>query len=207
MVSAVLPVVAAALAAGVVVVGSAAEAAGVVAPEPDAGRALVPGPGPASAAGSVPVPGPAPVRVPGPVPATWWGWPLTPRPVVLAGFDPPDVVWGAGHRGVDLAAAVDQPVLAPTGGVVSVSGVVVDRGVVVVTTATGLRTTVEPVDGGPPVGTVVSRGDALGHVGAEPGHCAPAACLHWGVRRDDTYLDPLALVGARRVVLLPLRPP
>ena len=27
-------------------------------------------------------------------------------------------------------------------------------------------------------------------------HCAPAACLHWGLIRGETYLDPLTLVGA-----------
>ena len=44
-------------------------------------------------------------------------------------------------------------------------------------------------------------------VAATPGHCAPATCLHWGVLRGETYLDPLVLVGAVRVMLLPLRPP
>ena len=36
-------------------------------------------------------------------------------------------------------------------------------------------------------------------------HCLPAACLHWGLRAGDTYLDPLQLVGGPMPVrLLPL---
>jgi murein DD-endopeptidase MepM/ murein hydrolase activator NlpD len=136
-----------------------------------------------------------------------WTWPLLPRPPVLARFDPPDVRWGSGHRGVDLGAAVGQEVLAPTDGVVTFRGVVVDRGVLVIETAGGLRTTFEPVDSSLTVGTAVAQGLAVGSVAATPGHCAPATCLHWGVLRDETYLDPLVLVGAVRVILLPLRPP
>jgi len=136
-----------------------------------------------------------------------WTWPLRPRPPVVARFDPPDVRWGSGHRGVDLGASVGQPVLAPTDGVVAFRGVVVDRGVLVIATADGLRTTFEPVDSELSVGDPVARGHPIGTIAGTPGHCAPATCLHWGVLSGDTYLDPLALVGAVRVVLLPLYPP
>ncbi len=136
-----------------------------------------------------------------------WTWPLLPRPPVLAPFDPPDVRWDSGHRGVDLGAAVGQEVLAPTAGVVTFHGVVVDRGVLVIETPGGLRTTFEPVDSSLTVGTAVAQGQAVATVATTPGHCAPATCLHWGVLRDETYLDPLVLVGAVRVILLPLRPP
>jgi murein DD-endopeptidase MepM/ murein hydrolase activator NlpD len=136
-----------------------------------------------------------------------WTWPLLPRPPVVARFDAPDVRWGSGHRGVDLAASVGQDVLAPTDGVVSFRGVLVDRGVLVIETAGGLRTTFEPVDSELAVGTPVVQGQRVATVAATPGHCAPATCLHWGVLRGETYLDPLSFVGAVRVVLLPLRPP
>lgn len=96
--------------------------------------------------------------------------------------------------------------LAPTDGTVAFRGVVVDRGVLVLQTATGLRTTFEPVDSELSVGTAVSRGHVIGTVAATPGHCAPATCLHWGVLDGDRYLDPLAFVGAVRVILLPLLP-
>jgi murein DD-endopeptidase MepM/ murein hydrolase activator NlpD len=136
-----------------------------------------------------------------------WTWPLLPRPPVLARFDPPEVRWGTGHRGVDLGARVGQDLVAPTEALVTFSGVVVDRGVLVLQTANGLRTTFEPVEPLVVVGTSVQQGDVVARVAATPGHCAPATCLHWGVLDGERYLDPLALVGVVRVVLLPLRPP
>ena len=185
----------------VVLVGGATDAAGAVAPDPDASGVAMVGAQVGWGAAST---GPS-----GPVvaPLGGWGWPLDPRPAVLARFDPPQETWGAGHRGVDLAAAVGQPVLAPSDGVVTFSSVVVDRGVVVVTAASGLRSSLEPVTGTVPVGTPVARGQRVGQVSPSTGHCAPVTCLHWGVRRGETYLDPLALVAPRRVILLPLRPP
>ncbi|EWT01506.1 peptidase M23 [Intrasporangium oryzae NRRL B-24470] len=134
-----------------------------------------------------------------------WAWPLAPEPDVLARFAAPDPSWLPGHRGVDLAAGVRQVVLSPTAGVVSFSGVLAGRGVVVVAHPGGLRSTFEPVVDGPPVGSPVAAGAPIGMVGPTPGHCAPATCLHWGVLRGRTYLDPLEFVVRAPVVLLPLR--
>lgn len=118
-------------------------------------------------------------------------------------FDPPPRPWLAGHRGVDLVSQVGAPVLAPGGGVVTFAGRVVDRGVVTVDHG-ALRSSLEPVDAGVTVGTRVAAGDQVGVVGADPGHCAPRACLHWGVREGDAYVDPLDLLrGFGPVVLLP----
>ncbi len=182
----------------VLLVGAAAEAEGVVAPEPSVVAADLRPP----TTGVGPRPGAR-----GTVPDGGWTWPLRPHPVVVARFDPPEVVaWGSGHRGVDLAASVGQDVVAPVAGTVTFSGVVVDRGVVVVTTASGLRTTVEPVQGSVRAGAAVTTGEVIGQLRDAPGHCAPGVCLHWGVLRGETYLDPLALLGLRRVVLLPLAP-
>ncbi len=169
--------------------------------------------GPDSAASVAPEAVVAPAAWPGAAtdgviaPRDRWTWPLLPRPPVIATFDAPEVRWGAGHRGVDLGATVGQEVLAPTTGVVTFRGVVVDRGVLVIETVGGLRTTFEPVDSSLTVGTAVTPGQAVASVAAAPGHCAPATCLHWGVLDGERYLDPLALVGAVRVVLLPLLPP
>lgn len=139
-----------------------------------------------------------------PAPATGWAWPLQPAPAVLARFDPPERRWLAGHRGVDLAAAVDQVVRAPTGGRVTYVGVIAGRHVLTVTHASGLRSSFEPVEATLVVGAAVARGDTVGRVTSEPGHCAPATCLHWGVRRAETYVDPLALVFWEPPVLLPV---
>ena len=50
------------------------------------------------------------------------------------------------------------------------------------------------------------RAPARSSAGSAPGgsHCPPQACLHWGWLRGTTYLDPLLLVGAGPVRLLPL---
>ena len=137
-------------------------------------------------------------------PADRWSWPLDPEPEVARRFDPPIRAWTSGHRGVDLAASVGQPVLAPTDGRVSWTGVIAGRAVVVVLHDGGLRSTFEPVAAARPVGTFVTRGEAIGQVTSTPGHCAPRTCLHWGVLRGETYLDPLTFVGRARVILLPL---
>jgi len=160
-------------------------------------------------AGVVPAGDPSSVapngRAVGPAtPSGRWVWPLDPRPAVVRRFDPPDQPWLPGHRGVDLAASVGQSVRAPAEGQVSWTGVVAGRSVVVVSHAGGLRSTFEPVVATVPVGTPIARGEGVGVVSATPGHCTPRTCLHWGVLRGETYLDPLSLVGRARVVLLPV---
>jgi murein DD-endopeptidase MepM/ murein hydrolase activator NlpD len=87
---------------------------------------------------------------------------------------------------------------------VTYAGLLAGREVVVVAHPSGVRSTFEPVAASGPVGSVVARGERVGVVSATAGHCAPQTCVHWGVRRGDTYLDPLAFVGRARVILLPL---
>lgn len=127
---------------------------------------------------------------------------------VLAPFDPPEHDWLPGHRGVDLAAAPAETVRSPAPGVVSFTGPVAGRGVVVVLHDDGLRTSLEPVTASVERGERVTSGSVLGTVqaaeSAAGSHCA-ATCVHWGVRRGERYLDPLALLGDRPpIVLLPL---
>ncbi|HEX6515891.1 MAG TPA: M23 family metallopeptidase [Nocardioidaceae bacterium] len=134
-------------------------------------------------------------------------WPLDPRPDVVAGFSPPATRWGAGHRGVDLAGRAGQTVRAAAGGTVSFAGKIAGRGVVVVDHG-ATRTTYEPVDASVRVGAPVRPGDPIGTLQRFGSHCWPAACLHWGlIEGDATYLDPLTLVGAGPVRLLPLWSP
>lgn len=132
---------------------------------------------------------------------------------VLAPFDPPAQDWLPGHRGVDLAASPGEAVRAPYAGVVTFAGPVAGRGVVVILHDDGLRTSLEPVTGDARPGDRVAPGDVVGTTevpgsdGATAsqhgGHCA-ATCVHWGVRRGDRYVDPLALLGGRPpIVLLP----
>ncbi|MFJ4833176.1 murein hydrolase activator EnvC family protein [Streptomyces sp. NPDC088747] len=124
-------------------------------------------------------------------------WPVGSRPSVLRGWDPPATTYGRGHRGVDLAAGPGTPVRAVAPGRVSFAGPVAGRGVVSVElTGTGtppLRTTYGPVTASVKKGAEVAAGEVLGTVeqGASP---CPTSCLHWGLLRGRTYLDPLSLL-------------
>lgn len=130
-------------------------------------------------------------------------WPLGPAHQVVGGFHPPSSPWGAGHRGVDLLGSPGQEVRAALAGTVTFAGELAGRGVVVVDHG-GRRTTYEPVDPSLPVGAAVAAGAVIGHLQAGMSHCFPRTCLHWGLIRGDTYLDPLTLVGGGPVRLLPL---
>lgn len=130
-------------------------------------------------------------------------WPLDPRPEVVAGFDPPTQPWGPGHRGVDLAGRVGQPVRAALDGTVTWAGPIAGKGVVTVSHGE-TRTTYEPVAASVSVGEPVRAGQQVGVLEVPFSHCFPAACLHWGLLRGETYLDPLSLVGGGPVRLLPL---
>lgn len=153
------------------------------------------GPAPLAAAG-------APVGTAGTADDPVGVWPLRPDPEVVRRFEAPDHAYGPGHRGVDLAATVGQPVLAALGGRVSYAGRVAGRGVVVVDHGT-TRTTYEPVTASAAVGTVVVGGQELGTLELAASHCRPRACLHWGWVEGETYLDPLRLVGGGPVRLVP----
>ena len=133
-----------------------------------------------------------------------WAWPLTPRPAVVHRFVPPATPYGAGHRGVDLAASPGQVVRAVAAGTVTHVGRVAGRGTVTVTHGSGLRSTYEPVTASVRRGQLVARSGVVGSVAAGPSHCSPASCLHLGALRGPAYLDPLRLLGGGRVRLLPL---
>jgi murein DD-endopeptidase MepM/ murein hydrolase activator NlpD len=123
---------------------------------------------------------------------------------VLARFRPPPQRWAAGHRGVDLAAAPGDTVLAAGAGVVTFAGPLAGRGVVTVRHGS-LRTTYEPVTATVAVGDQVRAGAPIGTLAAGVSHCGGVpSCLHWGLRRGADYLDPLVLIGLARPILLPL---
>lgn len=130
-------------------------------------------------------------------------WPLDPEPAVVRAFDPPDSPYGAGHRGVDLLGAPGQTVRSALPGTVTYAGLLAGRGVVVVAHGP-TRTTYQPVTASVAVGEVVDRGGPIGSLALSGSHCFPRACLHWGWIAGETYLDPLRLVGAGPVRLLPL---
>jgi murein DD-endopeptidase MepM/ murein hydrolase activator NlpD len=145
------------------------------------------------------VPGPA-VEPDGP-----WVWPLAGGGAAMVrGFDPPAQPWEAGHRGVDLLGAEDEPVRAAGAGVVTYAGPIAGVGVVTVTHGAH-RTTYQPVRTTVSVGDRVMAGDPIGTLAQAGSHCPPSACLHWGLLRGDTYLDPISLIQhTGRPRLLPL---
>lgn len=124
-------------------------------------------------------------------------WPVGPRPTVVRGWEPPASPYGPGHRGVDLAATPGTPIRAAAPGRVSFTGMVAGRGVLSITlTGTGqppLRTTYEPVTALVAEGDEVAAGQVVAVLGPGPFHCA-GGCLHWGLLRGETYLDPLSLL-------------
>ncbi|MGY1497241.1 M23 family metallopeptidase [Streptomyces sp. QTS52] len=140
---------------------------------------------------------PSPTTDAPPTPTIARSWPVGSRPLVLRAWEPPPTPYARGHRGVDLAAAPGTPVRSVAAGRVHFAGRVAGRGVVSVElSGTGtppLRTTYEPVTATVVRGTEVTAGEVVGTVEIGAGHCT-TACVHWGLLRGDTYLDPLALL-------------
>ncbi len=124
-----------------------------------------------------------------------------PGPVVR-GFDPPEDDWLPGHRGVDLQGEEGDTVVAAADGTVSFAGTVAGRGVVTLDHGE-LRTTYEPVTPLVHAGDQVTAGQAIALLNAGHAGCPIDACLHWGLKRRDEYLDPLSLLGREHVRLLP----
>jgi len=135
--------------------------------------------------------------------AAGWIAPLPEPLVVTRAFDPPEGPYGAGHRGVDLAGSPGQHVRAAGAGTVVYAGPLAGRGVVSVQHANGLRTTYEPVLASVAAGAEVGLGQVVGSLEAGHPGCPVSACLHWGLKRGELYLDPMLLLRQGPVRLLP----
>ena len=148
----------------------------------------------AASVGSTPAPAAAAAR---------WSWPVAPPHPIVRGFEAPATVYSAGHRGIDVSATAGTAVLAPDDGTVEFSGTVVDRGVVSIDHADGVRSSFEPVTPRVAAGAAVHRGEVIAVVATGGSH--PAGVLHIGARQDGAYVSPLLFLGgAQRAVLLPL---
>src|SRR3954469_24827134 len=150
-----------------------------------------------------PVPAAAEPGVPPAAATALWSAPVGGELVVTRPFEPPANPYAAGHRGVDLAGPPGSPVLAAGDGLVAFAGMVAGRPVVSIDHADGLRTTYEPVHPSVGAGQAVARGSPIGTLAAGHTGCPSPACLHWGLRRGETYLDPLTLLRPPEVRLLP----
>lgn len=129
-----------------------------------------------------------------------WAWPVI-GPVVRD-FDPPEDPYGAGHRGVDIAAPFGTLVRAPEAGVVTFAGKVGGELYVTIDHGAGLQSTCSWLSAiAVRKGDVVARGATVGATGR--GHLgATAPHLHFGVRADGAYVDPLTFLGPAPVSAL-----
>jgi murein DD-endopeptidase MepM/ murein hydrolase activator NlpD len=129
-----------------------------------------------------------------------WVWPV--EGPVIRGYEPPASPFGSGHRGIDTAAPIGTPVLAAEAGTVTFAGTVGGHLFVTVNHGGGLASTyswlselrVRKND-------VVIQGQVIalsgeGHPGETPSH------LHFGVRLDGAYVDPLDYLSPGSVVEL-----
>ncbi|WP_435056473.1 peptidoglycan DD-metalloendopeptidase family protein [Streptomyces noursei] len=134
-------------------------------------------------------------------PASDRSWPVTgpsgTPPELLRGWEPPPTPWAAGHRGVDLAAAEGTAVRAAAPGQITFAGTVAGRGVLTIEVSDSgrppLHTTYEPIRATVHKGQHVTAGQPVGLLEDGPYHCREP-CLHWGLLRGTTYLDPLSLL-------------
>jgi murein DD-endopeptidase MepM/ murein hydrolase activator NlpD len=123
-----------------------------------------------------------------------WTWPVV-GPVIQT-FDPPNIPYGSGHRGIDIAAAVGTMVVAPADGNVTFAGPVGGYLFVTIDHGGGLSSTYSWLSA-----KLVRKGDRVlqgqpvaltgwGHPGA------PIPHLHLGVKLDGAYVDPLSYLGS-----------
>ncbi|KQR25094.1 murein hydrolase activator EnvC family protein [Microbacterium sp. Leaf151] len=139
------------------------------------------------------------LAAPEPLADLGWVWPVEHVQVVRP-YEAPAHAYGPGHRGLDLSSG--EVVRSPADGHVAFAGEVAGRPVVTIDHGGGLVTTLEPVASDLAVGDAVARGAPVGRLTAG-GHTAPRT-LHFGVRLDGEYVNPLRLLGGvPRAVLLP----
>jgi murein DD-endopeptidase MepM/ murein hydrolase activator NlpD len=127
-----------------------------------------------------------------------WTWPVVGP--VIRGFDPPDSPYTAGHRGIDIAAPLGTPVRAAAPGTVSFAGPVGGQLFVSVASGNGVVASYSFLSAiGVRKGDQIAPGAVVGasgagHVGVIPSH------LHFGVRVDGEYVDPMSFLAAPSVV-------
>jgi murein DD-endopeptidase MepM/ murein hydrolase activator NlpD len=128
------------------------------------------------------------------VAAGTWVWPVTGP--VIRGFDPPDDPYGAGHRGIDIAAPVGTPVLAAEAGIVTFAGKVGGQLFVTVDHGGGLVSSYSWVSAlRVRKNDVVARGQAIALSGTGHPSSGEPPHLHVGVRLNGQYVDPLAYLS------------
>jgi len=139
-----------------------------------------------------------PVRAATSPPVGSWVWPIDGS--VVRGFEPPSTPYSPGHRGIDIAAPFGTPVVAPADGLVSFAGPVGGSLFVSIDHPDGYRSTSAYLSQ-----VLVRKGQSVraGQVVAMSGRGhpdIPYPQLHFGVRRDGVYVDPIPLLQPQSVV-------
>jgi hypothetical protein len=139
--------------------------------------------------------------------STLLDWPIhqEPRPTIVQEFSPPPAPWLAGHRGVDLEAATGTPLFPPADGILHFAGAVGGKDVVSIELDDGMIATFEPATTDFKVGAKITRSRRFATVDGRSDHCSNL-CVHWGMKKGDTYYDPVEFVTGTKIVLKPVAP-
>lgn len=109
-------------------------------------------------------------------------------------FEPPQTRWGPGHRGLDYGVASGARIRAAGAGTVSWAGPVAGNLSVTIDHGRSLESTYSILSSLEVAqGDVVNEGRWLGTVGFD--HEGAAGGLHFGVKLNDQYVDPLNYLG------------
>jgi len=129
-------------------------------------------------------------------------WPFHDVGSVVLGYGHPYIRDGAQavHRGIDISAPEGSSVMAPAGGAVSFAGLVPGESgqvyAVSVRTGDGLTVTCMPLDSvAVATGQEIGEGGLLGMLAATGDLSSPGPHVHVSLRREQTYLDPYAVLG------------
>lgn len=137
-------------------------------------------------------------------PTPLWRWPVDGPRVIVEPYVQPLTPYGSGHRGIDIDVPRNEILYAPADGVIHFSGQVGLRWVFSIEHAGGVLSSYDHAFSELPKGTVVKKGDSIGHILS--GHCASELCVHIGVRVGGEYVNPLLFFGGvPRSVLLPVQ--
>jgi len=152
--------------------------------------------GPATPARSHHVPAGAPAAALGSADGPAFGtyrWPV--HGDVLRPYEEPAGPFGAGHRGIDIAAPFGATIRAPADGTVSFAGPVAGSLFISIDHAGGIRTSYSWVSSfSVKKGQAVRAGDVIGATGqGHPGSDRPH--LHFSARLNGVYIDPMLLLG------------
>ncbi len=127
------------------------------------------------------------------IPFGTYRWPV--HGEVIRPFEEPANQYSAGHRGIDIAAPVGTAIRAPADGEVSFAGTVAGALFISIDHAGGIRTSYSWVSAiTVKKGQAVRAGEVIGSTGqGHPG--SDRTHLHFSVRLDGTYIDPMLLLG------------